>query len=256
MKTFALFVLLGMVLPSVLLACQVTFAGEDKTDEFLVVDQVTEEQYVDCIGKSKCRDAVITDCPVVKCGMGEACNKARIVNFTGEILCEGAHSCHRTEIIAAPSSSSDDDEDRPPKNISCEGAGACDYAQISGDTLGRVTCSGTNACRKARIAGPKVVRCHNGSENSKACEGLATFETECLYCGELGCGDHVNQCRYKLLGGNAKPIEYQAYKTCEAEALHGNCPAELEEEFRFELSGREQIDVAEIEEGTRRYLRR
>lgn len=248
MKTFALFVLLGMVLPSVLLACQVTFAGEDKTDEFLVVDQVTEEQYVDCIGKSKCRDAVITDCPVVKCGETEACNGAQILNFTESVVCEGLHACHRTEILAASSSGDDSEEEERQQTVSCLGSGACDVAQISGDAIEQVSCSGVKACRKVYVHGATLVKCHDGHENTPACEGFATLETNCLYCGKNGCADHVNMCRYRLIGDDQN--EYAKHKKCVPETLVGDCPDELEQELQFELNGREQID-ADIEGGTR-----
>lgn len=247
MKTSSLLfiVLSGMLLPSEILACRVELDEEDKTEELFVTDAVTGEQYVDCIGKSKCRGALITGCPVVKCGDSEACNSAQIIHFTHKVLCEGVHSCHRTEMLAAAS------DGQQPKNVYCNGAGACDYAHISGDVLEQVSCSGVNACRKARIEGTKLVKCHDGSDHTLACEGLSTFETECLYCGKHGCGNHINQCRYKLIGAD-KPVEFQQYSICESETLIGNCPAELEEELRLELSGKEQIDAEEGE----RYLRR
>ena len=118
MNTVLFFFLSSMILPTTLLACQVTLNGEDKTNEFFVLDSIAGESYVDCMGHSKCRDAVITDCPVIKCFDNEACNFAQIINFTDSVLCEGLHACHRTEMIAADSTTTD----RKP-TVSCIGSG-------------------------------------------------------------------------------------------------------------------------------------
>jgi len=232
-----------MILPMALLACQVTLNGEDKTNEFFVLDDVTGESYVDCMGHSKCRDAVITDCPVIKCFDNEACNSAKIINFTDSVLCEGLHACHRTEMLAA-----DWITDRE-QTVSCVGSGACDVAQIVGETIKQVTCSGVKACRKVLIQGSKFVKCHDGHENTVACEGFATLETDCLYCGKNGCASHINMCRYKIIGGDDS--ETNKYEKCKPETLVGDCPAELEEELQLELSGREEIDTDQ-EDGKRR----
>jgi len=232
-----------LLLSRAVLACQVTLDGEDKTNEFFVVDDSTGEQYVDCIGHYKCRDAIISDCPVVKCFENEACNSAQIINFTTSVLCDGLHACHRTEITAADSNDS--------KTVSCVGSGACDVTQISGTNLQHVLCSGVKACRKVNVVGAKLVKCHDGHENTPACDGFATLETNCLYCGKNGCESHINRCRYKIIGSGAN--ETDRYQKCQPETIIGDCPAELESELRLELSGKEQIDT---EGGGARKIRR
>ena len=234
MKTSSLFVFLGMLLPSALMACQVTLNGEDVTEEFFVNDDATGENYVDCVGKSKCRDVVITDCAVVKCAETEACNGAQIMNFTESVLCEGLHACHRTEIHASPA------DQEQPKTITCLGSGACDVAQITGGGIEQVTCSGVKACRKVLVEGAKLVKCNDGTEHTPACEGFATLETECLYCGKNGCAEHINMCRYKTIGEGVS--EYKKYEKCVPEAVLGDCPDGLEDELQLELNGREEID--------------
>lgn len=229
-----------MLLSRTVLACQVSLDGEDKTDEFYVVDDVTGESYVDCIGHYKCQDAIISDCPVVKCFESEACNNAQIINFTESVLCDGLHACHRTEITASDSSDS-------KQTVSCVGSGACDVAQISGKNLEQVSCSGVKACRKVHVQGANMVKCHDGHETSPACDGFATLETDCLYCGKNGCANFINMCRYRVTGVNDG--ENDKYKKCEPEKLIGNCPAELESELRLELSGKEEMDT---EGGTRK----
>ena len=229
-----------MLFPAVL-ACKVSIDGEDKTNEFFIVDSVSGEDYVDCIGHSKCRDAVITDCPVIKCVENEACNSAQIINFTDSVLCEGLHACHRTEMIAADSTSNTE------QTVSCLGSGACDVARIVGEDLGQVSCSGVKACRKVQVEGSKLVKCHDGHESTLACEGFATLETKCLYCGKNGCAGYINMCRYKIIGGT--DIETNDYLKCEPEKLVGDCPTELEAELQLELNGKEKIDT---EGGTRR----
>lgn len=249
MKASLLFLLSSTVLPASLLACEVTLNGEVKTEEFFVIDSTTNEAYVDCIGKSKCRDVVIVDCPVVKCFDNEACNSAQILNFTESVLCEGLHSCHRTEMTAATTEGK--------KTISCLGSGACDVAQISGE-IEQVSCSGVKACRKVHIEGAKLVKCHDGHENTPACESFATFiEPDCLYCGKNGCSEHINMCRYKPKGdvdvddGDLK----HKYKKCAPESLIGECSAELEAELKLELSGRSKIET-NLKDGTRKIRRR
>jgi hypothetical protein len=238
-----------MVFPEALLACTVTLNGEDKTDEFFVDDIITGEAYVDCIGYVKCQDAIITDCPVIKCFDNEACNNAQIINFTESILCEGLHACHRTEMLAATTNES-------KQTISCVGSGACDVAQISGENIQQVSCSGVKACRKVHIEGTNLVKCHDGSDHTQACEGFATLETKCLYCGKNGCASHINQCRYKILGdddddGDDGSEKRDEYDKCKPEAIVGDCPDDLEGELQLELSGREEIDMEEGG-GTRR----
>lgn len=221
-------------------ACQVTLDGEDKTNDFFVVDSVTGESYVDCIGHYKCRDAIISDCPVIKCFENEACLSAQIINFTNTVLCNGLHSCHRTEMTASDSSNS-------KQTVSCVGSEACDVAQISGANLEQVSCSGVKACRKVHVEGAKLVKCHEGRERTPACDGFATLETKCLYCGKNGCSDHINTCRYEITGtGDGEGHQYQK---CQPEKLVGDCPAELESELSLELSGKEQM---EIEGGARK----
>jgi len=239
MNIKSLVFLSGIILPSAILACRVTLNDEDLTEKFFVEDSVTGENYVDCMGKSKCRDMVITDCPVVKCFDTEACNSAQILNFTHHVLCEGLHACHKTEILADPDST---------QTISCVGAGACDVAQIHGETIEEVSCSGVKACRKVKVEGAKLVKCHDGHESTPACEGFATMETNCLYCGKNGCADHINMCRYKIIDG--KELILKKYEKCMPETLVGNCSDELQAELELELSGKEQIDM-DTENGTR-----
>lgn len=245
-----------MILPTTLLACQVTLNGEDKTNEFFIIDSIAGESYVDCMGHSKCRDAIITDCPVIKCFENEACNSAQIINFTDSVLCEGLHACHRTEMIGAASTTTANRK----QTVSCIGSGACDVAHIVGENLDQVSCSGVKSCRKVHIEGAKLVKCHDGHDNSPACEGFATLETECLYCGKNGCADHINMCRYKIIGEseseNESESESDRFEKCQPEQLIGNCPAELESELHLELSGKEEIDVdGEDEDGSRRMRR-
>jgi len=169
MKVHALLFLSSMVLfPSEVAACKVTLDGEDKTSEYFVIDSANDEAYVDCLGQSKCRGAIITDCPIIKCFDNEACNSAEIINFTDSVICEGLHACHRTNITAANSASSSGKKQK----VSCIGSASCDVAQISGETLEQVTCSGLKACRKVHIQGPKIVKCHDGHDNTLACEGF------------------------------------------------------------------------------------
>ncbi len=244
MKSSTIFFSLSTVLLSeAVLACQVTLDGEDKTEEFYVVDDVTGESYVDCVGHYKCQDAIISDCPVVKCFENEACMNAQIINFRDTVLCEGLHSCHRTEITASDSSDS-------KQTVSCMGSGACDVAQISGTNLEEVTCSGVKACRKVHVEGAKLVKCHEGHDRTPACDGFATLETDCLYCGKNGCAEYINMCRYKVTGINDS--ETDKYEKCEPETVIGKCPTELESELRLELSGKEEIDT----EGGARRIRR
>lgn len=261
MKTSSLVVvLLGTILPAALRACTVTRNGEDRTDDYWVLDTVTGEEYVDCRGKSKCRDAIITDCPAVKCGDIEACLDARILNFTETVSCEGKHACHRTEMLAAAAvvgeeedgdDDEDDDDKKPPMSVSCLGTGACDYARISGTSIAQVSCSGDKACRKIRIEGAKVVKCHHGSDIYPACQGLSTFDTECLYCGKNGCLGKMNGCKYRIIGEGTNS-KFQKFKTCPAETVVGDgCSDELRAELRFELSGEAQQLDAGTETGTR-----
>lgn len=241
MKITSLFTLLGIILPSALLACQVTLNEEDITEQLFIKDEVTGEMYVDCIGKGKCKDVVITACPVVKCAETEACNSAKIFNFTEHVLCEGLHACHRTEILADPHSTK-------RQTVSCMGSGACDVSLIVGETIEEVTCSGVKGCRKVKVEGAKLVKCNDGRANSPACESLATIETKCLYCGKNGCAAHINMCRYKLLDG--VDLDSKDYLKCVPETIVGDCPGKLEAELQLELNGQEQIDVEE-ENGAR-----
>lgn len=242
MKVSLFFAFTTMILPRAALACQVTMNGEDKTDEFFILDSVTGEPYVDCMGHYKCKDAVITDCPIIKCVENEACNGAQIIGFTDSVLCEGLHSCHRTEMTAAESATDS------KQTVSCIGSGACDVAQINGN-LEQVSCNGVKACRKVSVKGSKLVKCHDGHERTVACEGFATLETKCLYCGKNGCESYINMCRYKIIRDGDS--ETDKYLKCKPETLVGDCPAELESELRLELSGKEEM---EIEGGLRKSL--
>eukprot|EP00536_Pseudo-nitzschia_multiseries_P018236 jgi/Psemu1/293399/fgenesh1_pg.2285_\ len=240
MKTQQIKFLFGMLIPIMSRACHVSMDGEDKTTEFFVVDEVTGEAYVDCIGRSKCRNAIITGCPIVKCGGSEACNEAQIVDFSEKVICEGIHACHRTEMTSAVEAA--------VVRVDCIGSLACDVAKISGENLGLVECKGAKACRKVHIEGASLVKCHDGSQRTDACEDLATMHTECLYCGYRGCSEYINMCRYKIIGDNVSDSD-RDYATCKPEELVGNCPDGLQAELELELSGREEIGA---EGGSRR----
>lgn len=228
-------------------ACQVTLNDQDVTNEFYIIDSISKEPYVDCMGHSKCRDALIVDCPIIKCFDNEACNSAKIVNFTDSVLCEGLHACHRTEISAAAS------DIVQSTTVSCIGSGSCDVAQIVG--VDEVNFSGVKAGRKVHVQGSKLVKCHDGHDRSFACEGFATLETECLYCGKDGCADHINMCRFEIIGeedsDNDNDTKDHHYEKCQPEQVVGNCSADIEKELHLELSGKEELDVKR-EGGTRR----
>ena len=98
------------------------------------------------------------------------------------------------------------------------------------------------ACRKVKVQGAKLVKCHDGSDRTPACEGFATLDTNCVYCGKNGCADHVNMCRYKIIEDEESSSGKKKYVKCEPESVIGNCPDELEKELEFELNGKEQID--------------
>jgi hypothetical protein len=233
-------------------ACQVTLNDQDVTSEYYIIDSISQESYVDCVGHSKCRDALIVDCPIIKCFDNEACNSAKIINFTDSVLCEGLHACHRTEISAPTTTVPDSSTDRKQSTtVSCIGSGSCDVAQIVG--VDEVNFSGVKAGRKVHVEGSKIVKCRDGHDRSFACEGFATLETECLYCGKNGCADHINMCRYKIIG-EEKDNDNDSkgrYEKCQPEQIIGNCPAEIEKELQLELSGKEELDVKR-EGGTRR----
>jgi len=223
-------------------SCRVTINDQDVTDEFFVVDDTQTEKktyYVDCMDKSKCRDALIVDCPVVKCFDAEACNSAQIVNFTESVLCEGVHSCHRTNITAAAGSGH--------TVVSCVGSQSCDVTQF--DRVDEISFSGAKAGRKVRVEHSKLVECRDGHDEDVyvACTQLATIETECLYCGKNGCSPHINECRYKLLDGDEDDDEedWLKYHECQPDTVLGtNCPDGMEKKLQLELSGMEEIEVA------------
>jgi len=256
MKTASLLItVLSMAFYPAVLGCQVMMNGEDKTDEFFVVDDITGESYVDCMGKAKCREAIISDCPVVKCFDIEACNSAQIINVLDFVLCEGTHSCHLSEISFAEQSSAAAAASAEPQRVSCVGSGACDVAQISGEDLD-VECTGFKACRKVHVVGAKLVKCREGSGHSNACDDFATLETKCLYCGKQGCAAYINMCRYKILGEEVA----EKYTKCQPESLIGDCPSELEAELELELNGKEEIDgnrrvLVELDDQPARHLR-
>jgi len=262
MKVLHFLLTILLFLPvTTLFACQVTMNDQDVTSEYFILDSIIGESYVNCMGHSKCRDALIVDCPVIKCFDNEACNSAKIINFTDSVLCEGLHACHRTEIIAAPSFANNNNSIpahktttyRKQSSVSCIGSGSCDVAQITGAE--EVNFSGVKAGRKAHVRGSKLVKCHDGHDTSPACEGFATLETECLYCGKNGCADHINMCRYKIIDGednNDNDIDsnMNQFEKCQPEKITGNCSAEMEKELQLELNGKEEIDVIR-DEGNR-----
>lgn len=218
--------LLALVLSSVSLlqACQVTLNGQDVTNDLFVT--VEDESFVDCTGKRKCQEAVIVDCPIVKCFDVEACNKAQIINFTHAVLCEGSHSCHYTEMIAA--------ENVPnPQTVHCHGTQACDVAHIMGD-IDVVSCDGAQSCRRTHVEGSKLVKCRQGTEQNPACTGSASFETSCLYCGKDGCAGYINMCRYKILGSDE-----EKFAPCFTNYVKGNnCPVGIQHILNLELAGK------------------
>merc|ERR1712194_842451 len=136
---------------------------------------------------------------------------------------------------------------RKKSSVSCIGSGSCDVAQITGAE--EVTFSGVKAGRKTRVQGSKLVKCHDGHENSPACEGFASMETECLYCGKNGCADHINMCRYKIIDGEEKNDNdndntmNQQFEKCQPEKIIGNCPAEMDKELQLELRRGKWIDI-------------
>ena len=227
-------------------ACTVTLDGVDRTEEFVVTNNETGMSHVDCDGKKKCVSAVIVDCPVIECKQAEACFQAKILNFTESVICDGVHACHSTEIVVTAAAVETVDEEEPNKTtVSCSGSLACAIAHIEGP-VGQVSCRGSKACRKTHVQGAKVVKCHDGKNNAQACMNLATFETDCVYCGIYGCWPRINQCRYKLLSENM-----EEYEICIPENVTGQCPESLEEELKLELSGQE---TNEEEEGFRKRL--
>lgn len=244
-------------------ACKVTINDKDMTDELFVVDNSyendnnendddKERRYVNCMGRSKCRDAIITNCPRIKCYESEACNNARIINFTESVLCEGTHSCHRTNMTLAAETT----EETTKTKVSCIGSEACDVAQITGE-IDEIEFVGVKAGRKVHVEDAKVIKCRDGTDNNRACDSLATFlNVRCLYCGQNGCSDHVNTCRYKFAAPPSSASEeedndddtndssWMQYEKCKPEKVLGpNCPAGLENELRMELMGKEEIEV-------------
>lgn len=250
MKTQAFILLSIIVLPKTSLACQVILNGEDKTSDFFVIDSADDDAYVDCGDHSKCRGAVISDCPVIKCLGSESCTDAEISNFTDSVVCEGVHACHRTEMTAAASGATIHHE----QTVTCIGSGACDVAHIVGNSVDRVSCNGSKACRKVRIEGPKLVKCQNGRDGALACDGFATLETKCVYCGAKGCSDHINTCRYKIID-DIESDSNTSYKKCVPEQVVGNCSDELKTELQLELTGKEEIDTDRVGGGSRKSRR-
>lgn len=233
-------------------ACKVTINDKDMTDELFVVDNSyennddKERRYVNCMGRSKCRDAIITNCPRIKCYESEACNNARIIDFTESVLCEGMHACHRTNMTLAAAEKTTEETTIKTK-VSCIGSEACDVAQISGE-IDEIEFVGVKAGRKVHVEDAKVIKCRDGHDTNKACDSLATFvNVRCLYCGQNGCSDHINTCRYKFAGGDDdtnNDSSWMQYEKCNPEKVLGpNCPAGLENELRMELTGKEEIEV-------------
>jgi hypothetical protein len=250
MKTFLLIASIYLVTTSNgILSCQVTIDGVDRTDEFYIFsvsdDTNNGEKFVDCEGKSKCKNAIIKDCPIVKCSDTEACLSAQIVHFTQFVTCTGLHSCHRTEIQAASTSSF-------ARTVTCQGNVACAMASISGD-LQQVSCIGDKACRHTNVEGAKLVKCHRGSETAVACLNLASFQTDCMYCGDYGCSNRINQCRFKSL--DATPDD--AYSKCLPGTIVGNnCPTNLTGEMKLDsIVEEKKMNVDEGGERARRLLR-
>jgi hypothetical protein len=242
---FTVVTLLASLVSSSSNACRVTIDGIDRTEELMVfdVDLSGPSSYVNCEGIKRCHSGIIENCPVVKCAGKEACFQAKIINATKSMTCDGAYACHRTDMRLL-----DNAEEKP--SVTCKGATSCEYATMEG-AMKHVSCWGGKACRRAVIKGAEVVKCHNGVENNPACFHLATFETQCLYCGVQGCDVHKNQCRVKLLGEDGEPIA-DKYEKCTVENIMGNCPEVLREELKLELS--QQVNGS-VEGGVRKFLR-
>jgi len=249
MKVFYLLLSILLFLPvTTLFACQVTMNDQDVTIDYLIFDSVVGESYVNCMGHSQCRNALIVDCSVIKCFDNEACTSAKIINFTDSVLCEGLHVCHHTEIIAAPAPKTT--TYRKKISASCIESGSCDVAQITGAE--GVNFSGVKAGCKTHVQGSKLVKCHDGNKNSPACEGFASMETECLYCGQNGCAGHINMCRYKIIDGEGNNNMNQ-FEKCQPEKIIGNCGAEMEKKLQLELNGNEELGV--IRDGGKKRMR-
>jgi hypothetical protein len=240
--------LICISLPSSFWACTVTIEGEDKTSEFFITGE-DGVQFVDCQGPSKCENAQIVGCPIIKCAGTEACHFTQILEFTEHVRCDGLHSCHFAEIVGAEVTQ-ENEEGAPEQTVSCLNGLACAKAHIVGKGgLTQVTCKGIKACRKTAVSGSKRVKCQDGAKNASACLNAASFETECLYCGYEGCEKRINQCRYRIPGGDEK------YAICPQEAVTGTCPEGWEAELKLELS--EEIpNEEEIEDGIRKQMLR
>merc|ERR1712157_424527 len=109
--------------------------------------------------------------------------------------------------------------------VSCIGSGSCDVARIIGD-VDEVDFVGVKSGRKVHVENAKLVKCHDGHNTNKACESLATFQNvQCLYCGQHGCADHINTCRYKLASSSDEDDNedetYIEFDKCKPETLLG-----------------------------------
>mmetsp|Transcript_60564 Transcript_60564/g.148590 ORF Transcript_60564/g.148590 Transcript_60564/m.148590 type:complete len:312 (+) Transcript_60564:254-1189(+) len=215
----------------------VASASSEEEGEVVVARRSHPEFFVDCIGKSKCKNAIIENCPYVKCHESEACYQATITNVTETVECLGMHSCHKSQIYFAPKASEDEYQ-----SIDCHDRSACDVTHIEGPDVDLVSCKGPKACRKVVIDVGGAVKCHHGHHNFEACDNFATIDADCLYCGYEGCAAKINQCRVKLhethLGDK--------YSKCQPEQVVGHCPASLHQELKFELA---EMAALEDEEG-------
>ena len=202
-------------------------AVTSEEDEVVVATRSHPEFYVDCIGKSKCKNAIIENCPYVKCHESEACYQTTITNVTGTVECLGMHSCHKSQIYFAPKASEDEYQ-----SVDCHDRSACDVTHIEGPDVDLVSCKGPKACRKVAIDVGGTIKCHHGHHNYEACDNFATLEAGCLYCGYEGCAPKINQCRVKLHGTHLG----DKYNKCPTEDVVGHCPASLRQELQFELA--------------------
>ena len=201
-------------------------AGEEE-EGVVAATRSHPEFFVDCAGKSKCKNAIIENCPYVKCHESEACYQATITNVTGTVECLGIHSCHSTQIYFAPKATEDEYQ-----SVACHDRSSCDVTHIEGPDVDLVTCKGPKACRKVAIDVGGTIKCHHGHHNFEACDNFATLDAKCLYCGYEGCASSINQCRVKLHDS----VLGDKYRTCQPETVVGRCPASLHQELEFELA--------------------
>jgi hypothetical protein len=182
-----------------------------------------------------CHSSLIQNCPKVQCQGQEACANATITNFTHEVICDGLHACHLTQMVAAS------ERVEFARNVVCQGGGACNVAIIDSNNAQamNVLCLGSKACRKAEItSGEGTVRCTAGSSRYQACEGSTRITAKCLICQENGCDSRaINKCKYQT-SANAPFVK--------CEETVGACEESIttaQQEEQDELAGGKQDDA-------------